>query len=155
MTTSKNVGDNLNDKNTKTPPSKDPNSKELMKRFKAARKAKKKGKKKSYSYMSALEPRKTARDILIKTGQIKEGKKYNYKSLKDNKMPLTPEERKEVMAKKAVWHFNGGVPSPAIWKAKDKDGKIVYGTNTHRAMQIRPTLKSAIAVFHSFIKGTA
>jgi len=157
MTLSQNVEDNLNDKNTKTPPSKDPSPRELMKRFKAARKAKKKGKrKKSYSYMSALEPRKTARDILINTGQLKEGKRYKYKDLKDNKIPLTPEERKEVMEKKAVWHHGpNGEETPAVWKAKDKTGNIFYITNTHRAMQVRPTLKGAIAIFHSFIKGTA
>ena len=156
MTTSKKVEDNLNDKNTKQKYSKDPNDKELMKKFKKMKERSKKAKKYNNNYLSNLEPKKkiTARDILIHTGQIKEGKKYKYKDLKDNKIPLTPEERKEVMAKKAVWHM-GGAPSSAVWKAKDKDGKIVYGTNTHRAVQMRPTLKGAISIFHSFIKGTA
>ncbi|RLD64032.1 MAG: hypothetical protein DRJ01_02175 [Bacteroidetes bacterium] len=160
MTLSQNVEDNLNDKNTKTPPSKDPSPRELMKRFKAARKAKKKGKrKKSYSYMSALEPRKTARDILINTGQIKEATKYDRLSIKDLrkiKVPLSANEREQVMEKKAVWHHGpNGEETPAVWKAKDKTGNLFYITNTHRAMQVRPTLKGAIAIFHKFIKGTA
>ena len=61
--------------------------------------------------------------------------------LKNNKIPLTPEERKEVLIKKAVWN-NGDA---AVWKSKDpKTGKITYVTNTHRAYNIAPTLKGAI-----------
>lgn len=82
-------------------------------------------------------------------------KKSEFQKLQDNKIPLTPEERKEVMDKKAVWHFNGKSPSPAVWKAKDSEGKIWYITNTHRAWQKRPTLKGAISIYHRFIKGTA
>ena len=155
MTTSTNVKDNLNDKNTKTHSSKDPNKKKLMKKFKKMKERAKK-KKKYNNYLSMLEPNKkiTAKDLLIRTGQIKEGRRYKYKDLKDNKIPLTPEERKEVMSRKAVWHFAGS-PTSAIWKAKDKDGNIVYGTNTHRAMSVKPTLKGAINAYHNFIKGTA
>jgi len=90
----------------------------------------------------------------INLGSISEAK-GTFKKLKDNRVELSPEERKEVMAKKAVWHFNGGNPSPAVWKSVDSKGKAVYITNTHRAYQARPTLKGAISIFHSFIKSTA
>ena len=82
----------------------------------------------------------------------------NFKQLKKNQIPLTPEERKECFKKKAVWHFykgEGKTTTPAVWKAKDKDGKIIYITNTHRAYNTAPTLKGAISRFHKFIKGTA
>jgi len=79
-----------------------------------------------------------------------------YKSLQKNKVKLTPEERAKVMESKAVWHFNGGGPSPAVWKSVDpKTGEVTYVTNTHRAMNTAPTLKGAIGRFHKFIKGTA
>jgi len=82
---------------------------------------------------------------------------YDFESLKKRKVPLTDEEREQVMANKAVWHMghHNGKPSSAIWKAKTSNGKIVYGCNTHRAFQVRPTLKGAISIFHSFIKGTS
>ena len=79
-----------------------------------------------------------------------------FKNLKKNQVKLTPEERAEVMDRKAVWHFNGGSPSPAVWKSvHPKTGKTTFVTNTHRAYNIAPTLKGAIGRFHSFIKGTA
>jgi len=86
---------------------------------------------------------------------VLEKKKSDFERLKDNKVKLTPEERKEVMDKKAVWHFNGGSPSPAVWKSKKADGSFVYICNTHRAWQQRNTLQAAISIFHKFIKGTA
>jgi hypothetical protein len=80
----------------------------------------------------------------------------DFKKLEKNKVELTPEERKIVMDKKAVWHFNGGNPSPAVWKSVDpKTKKVTYVTNTHRAYNTAPTLKGAIGRYHSFIKGTA
>jgi hypothetical protein len=88
-------------------------------------------------------------------------KKSDFQKLKDNKVPLTPEERKECMDKKCVWHFHqvkGGkhVATPAVWKSKDpKTGKITYVTNTHRAYNTASTLKGAISRFHKFIKRTA
>ena len=83
-------------------------------------------------------------------------KKSKFQVLQDNKVKLDPEERAEVMKKKAVWHFNGGAPSPAVWKSKNpKTGKITYITNTHRAYNTAPTLKGAINRYHKFIKGTA
>lgn len=83
--------------------------------------------------------------------------KSKFQKLEDNKIPLTPEERKKVMDADAVWNFSpGNKPSPAVWKSKDKKtGKIEYVTNTHRAYQSRPTLKGAISIYHSFIKGTS
>lgn len=78
-------------------------------------------------------------------------------TLKKNKVPLIDEERAEVMKKKAVWHHGpNGEETPAVWKSKNKKtGKVTYVTNTHRAYQTRPTLKGAISIYHSFIKGTA
>lgn len=76
-------------------------------------------------------------------------------TLKKNKVPLTDEERDLVMERKAVWHHGKeGAPSPAVWKSKVKD-QTWYVTNTHRAFQAKKTLKSAIKIFHDFIKGTA
>ena len=78
-----------------------------------------------------------------------------FKNLQKNKVALTPEERAECMDKKAVWHMGGGGPSPAVWKSVDKNGKVTYITNTHRAYNTAPTLKGAIGRFHDFIKSTA
>lgn len=75
--------------------------------------------------------------------------------LKKNSVPLTPEERKQVMDAKAVWHHGRkGAPSPAVGKAV-VDGKTWFETHTHRAYNVRPTLKGAISRFHRFVKGTA
>lgn len=79
-----------------------------------------------------------------------------FKVLKNNKCPLTAEEHEEVMVKKAVWHSGPhGEPQSAVWKSKNRNGKITYITNTHRAYAVAPTLKGAISKYHSFIKGTA
>ena len=80
-------------------------------------------------------------------------KKSSFKVLKDNKVPLSDVERKMCMDAKAVWHFTGK-PTPAVWKS-EKNGKVTYVTNTHRAYNIASTCKGAIARFHKFIKGTA
>lgn len=88
--------------------------------------------------------------------ELNEAKKSKFEKLKDNKIPLTDEERKKVMDADAVWHFSHlNKPTPAVWKSKDKKGKISYVCHTHRAYQVRPTLKGAISIFHSFIKGTS
>lgn len=80
---------------------------------------------------------------------------YKYSDLKNNKIPLDPEERKTVMDKGAVWNFSHlNSPTPGIWKARTKNGKIVYGCNTHRAMATAPTLKGALGKW-AFIKSTA
>lgn len=86
---------------------------------------------------------------------LTEKAKSKYKKLQDNKVQLDPEERKECLKRKAVWHYHGQEESPAVWKSKNKDGKMTYVTATHRAYNTAPTLKGAIARFHKFIKGTA
>jgi len=87
---------------------------------------------------------------------IREGREGpDIKVLKKNKKDLTPEERKEVMDAKAVWHMgNHNGPSSAVWKS-EVNGKTWYVTNTHRAYNVTPTLKGTIKRFHDFIKGTA
>ena len=76
--------------------------------------------------------------------------------LENNRKELTPEERTVVMKADAVWHHGpNGEATPAVWKSLRSNGDTVYVTNTHRAYQVRPTLKGAIAIYHSFIKGTA
>jgi len=93
-----------------------------------------------------------------------EKKKSEFQVLKDNKIPLTDEERKEVFKRDAVWHYASSTDPntgkkvekvSAVWKGKDTSGKMWYITNTHRAWQKRPTLKGAINIYHKFIKGTA
>jgi hypothetical protein len=89
---------------------------------------------------------------------LTEGLKY--KQAKKAQIPLDPEERKLCMDRKAVWNFNMGPggkrkPSPAVWKHSEKDGSIVFNTNTHRAWNQASTLKGAIKKYHDFIKGTA
>lgn len=79
-----------------------------------------------------------------------------FEILKQNKVPLTDEERRLVMARKAIWHHGpGGAPSPAVWKSKDSRGKTTFVTNTHRAYNTAPTVQGAISRYHKFIKGTA
>lgn len=79
-----------------------------------------------------------------------------FKTMKKNKVPLTPEERKKVMDAGAVWHpgHMKGKATPAVGKAV-VNGKTWFETHTHRAVNIRPTLQGAIGRFHKFIKGTA
>jgi len=78
-----------------------------------------------------------------------------FQVLKDGKVPLSDEERKQVHTAKAVWHHGpNGEPTSAVWKSVVR-GKTFYVTNTHRAMAKRPTLKGAIAAYHNVIKATA
>lgn len=80
----------------------------------------------------------------------------DFKMLQKNKKSLTDEERSECMSKKATWHHgNKGAPSPAVWKSVNKNGKVTYITNTHRAYNTADSLKGAIKRYHDFIKGTA
>lgn len=79
-----------------------------------------------------------------------------FEKLKKNKVRLTDKEEQECFKSKAVWHHGpGGTESCAVWKSVDKDGKVTYVTNTHRAFNTAPTLKGAIERYHKFIKGTA
>lgn len=84
-------------------------------------------------------------------------KKSEFQKLKDNKVPLSKEERALVMERKAVWHHGpGGKETPAVWKSVDpKTKKATFVTNTHRAYNTAPTLKGAIGRYHKFIKGTS
>lgn len=86
--------------------------------------------------------------------ELSEAQGPEFKTLKASKVKLEPEERAKVMKSKAVWHFNGNGPVPAVWKAIVR-GKTWFITNTHRAFQAKPTLQGAIGAYHSFIKSTA
>ena len=100
----------------------------------------------------------------IRKISLQEKKKSKFDKIQDNKVPLTDEERKECFKQDAVWHYASSI-NPitgkkeqkvcAIWKSKDKDGKITYGCNTHRAYQTRKSLQAAINIYHNFIKGTS
>lgn len=78
-----------------------------------------------------------------------------FDTLKKNKKPLTPEERKQVMDAGAVWHMSSdqGKATPAVWKSVVK-GKTWFSCHTHRCYQVRPTLKGAIKAFE-FVKTTS
>lgn len=71
------------------------------------------------------------------------------KALKTHRRPLTPEERSEVIQAGAVWDDG----SPGVWKAV-VNGRPWYVCSTHRAGQVKPTLKGAISSF-KFIKTTS
>lgn len=84
---------------------------------------------------------------------LSETKEFN--KLKKCKVPLTPEERAEVMKAKAVWCGPNGEETPAIQVAKFPDGSRKYWCGTHRAWSGScNTLKQAIKKFE-FIKTTA
>lgn len=93
----------------------------------------------------------------VTTQELKEGlilEAHDQQKLKKNKKPLSDEERKQVMDAGAVWHHGpNGEETPAVWKSV-VNGKTWYCCNTHRAIQIKPTLKGAIKAFE-FIKTTA
>jgi hypothetical protein len=80
-----------------------------------------------------------------------------FQKLQKHKKPLDPDERKQCLDAKAVWHFSHQKsPTPAVWKSvHPKTGKSTFITNTHRAYNTAPTLKGAIGRFHKFIKSTA
>lgn len=100
--------------------------------------------------------------LLEDWNMLTEKTKSKFEKLQDNKIPLEPEEREICLKRKSVWHHgthdskcSPHCKVPAVWKSKNKDGKITYVTNTHRAYNTAPTLKGAIKKFHDFIKGTA
>lgn len=87
---------------------------------------------------------------------LNEAKKSEFQKLKDNKVPLTDEERAKVMKADAVWHHGpNGEATPAVWKSKDNKGNITYVTHTHRAYNTAKSLQACINKYHNFIKGTA
>lgn len=94
----------------------------------------------------------------MKLFEVKSKAKSKFEKLKGNKIPLTDEERAECIKKGAVWNNHPNPkynPIAAVWKSEDKQGKVTYVTNTHRAYNTAPSLKGAISKYHSFIKGTA
>lgn len=96
--------------------------------------------------MCGKKHKKLSESIILKE------KKSEFEKLKDNKVPLTDEERATVKAEKAEWSNNDS----AVWKSKDpKTLKVTFVTHTHRAYNTAPTLKGAISRYHNFIKGTA
>ena len=91
-----------------------------------------------------------------KTAKIVESKRSEIRTLKDNRLTLTDEERKQVMDAKAVWHHGpNGEESPSVWKSKNSKGEILFVTNTHRAYQTAKTLEECIRLFHEVIEETA
>ena len=96
------------------------------------------------------------RKIVRKT-LINEAKKSKFEKLKNNKVPLTDEEREKVMTAKAVWHHGpNGEETPAVWKSKDKKtGKVTYACHTHRLYQTAKSLGAAINKFHKYVKQSA
>jgi len=96
----------------------------------------------------------TAETVVAQPPMVLETRHPKMKALKDNRVELDDAERKEVMRRGAVWHKSpGGKASPAVWKSEIR-GKTYYVCNTHRAMQVKPTLKGAIRAF-DFIATTA
>lgn len=81
---------------------------------------------------------------------INEENRSRDKKLIDNKVKLTDEERAEIITKGATW--DDGLPG--IWKSVDKNGKVHYCSNTHRAMAVSTSLEAAIKKF-PFIKSTS
>jgi len=78
----------------------------------------------------------------------------DYQTHRKHQVPLTPEERSEVMKRKAVWHHApDGEPTAGIWKSQI-NGKTYYHCATHRAWAKKDTLKGAINSF-PFIKSTS
>lgn len=73
--------------------------------------------------------------------------------LKENRVPLTPEERAEVMQAKAVWHWGPhGEATPAIWKSKHPTTGVVQYFSFSRIYKVASTLKGAIGDFHKHVK---
>lgn len=78
-----------------------------------------------------------------------------FKTLKDNTVKLTDEERKKVLDAGATWHMQSDdrKPSPAIKKAVVR-GETYYYSNTHRAYRVASSLSQAIKDFE-FVKSTS
>lgn len=91
-------------------------------------------------------------------------RKSDFQRLRDNKVSLTEDERKEVFRRGALWSYASSTDPntghwvqkvSAVWKSKKADGKFIFVTNTHRAYNTAPTLAGAISRYHKFIKTTA
>lgn len=80
---------------------------------------------------------------------VGESKSPPMKALKKGRRSLTPQERREVVRKGAVWDDG----SPGVWKST-VNGETWYVCNTHRAAQVKPSLKGAIRAFR-FVKTTS
>ena len=89
--------------------------------------------------------------------KIAKHRKSSMQVLKDNRVPLSNEERKIVMERDATWHHGqNGERTPAVWKSLNKKtGKVTFITNTHRAYNTSNSVRGAINRYHKFIKGTA
>ncbi len=75
-----------------------------------------------------------------------------FKSLEDNTVPLSDEERKKVMKAKATFTFSHiKKPTAAVKKAVIR-GKTYYYSATHRCFQSATTLEKAIEDFHKIVK---
>ena len=84
-------------------------------------------------------------------------RKSKFQVLRENKIPLTVQERELIMKSKAVWHHGPkGEETPAVWKSVNpKTKEKTFITNTHRAFNAAPTVRGAISRYHKFIKSTA
>jgi len=92
--------------------------------------------------------------VKIQENIILNERKSEFEVLKNNKKPLTDEERKKVMDANAVWHFTGK-PSPAVWKSVNSKGDVKYVTNTQRLYKVSKTINGAISNYHKYVKQTA
>lgn len=81
--------------------------------------------------------------------KLGEDRSPNMRALKKGRRTLSAEERREVLRRGACWDDG----RPAVWKST-VNGKTYYVCNTHRAAQVKPTLKGAIKGF-AFIKTTS
>jgi hypothetical protein len=83
---------------------------------------------------------------------LNEGKGPTLKTLEDNVVELTDQERQKVMDAKATWSFGqNGAPSPAIKKSV-VDGETWFYSKTHRVYQQDKTLDAAIKSFHEVVE---
>lgn len=103
--------------------------------------------------MNEIKP--FSEDITTGVESYKE-RKSEVQVLKENRTPLSKEERDIVMAKKAVWHHGPhGEETPAVWKSKNSKGETRYVCNTHRVGSVAKSLLGAIGNFFRFVKSSA
>jgi hypothetical protein len=85
---------------------------------------------------------------------LNESKGPKLATLKKNQVKLSNDERSLVMKQNAVWHHGPNGEKSAAIKKSVVNGKTWFWCNTHRAYQVKPTLKGAIKAFE-FIKTTS